>query len=75
MIDDFAKGGLTQFGELFTVIPCARKDFTRCLKAFAFQIETEGSLEIKKLSYDFWFKTLTEKLGPQRIMEKSSEVG
>ena len=27
--DDSAKGGLTQFRELFTVIPCARKDFKR----------------------------------------------
>ena len=29
IIDDSAKGGLTQFRELFTVIPCARKDFKR----------------------------------------------
>ena len=29
LIDDSAKGGLTQFGELFTVIPCAHKDFKR----------------------------------------------
>ena len=28
-IDDTAKGGLTQFWELFTVIPCAPKDFKR----------------------------------------------
>ena len=25
VIDDSAKGGLTQFGELFTMIPCAPK--------------------------------------------------
>ena len=25
----FSKGGLTQFWELFTVIPCATKDFKR----------------------------------------------
>ena len=28
-IDDNAKGGLTQFKELFTVIPCAPRDFKR----------------------------------------------
>ena len=28
-VDDTAKGGLTQFWELFTVIPCAPKDFKR----------------------------------------------
>ena len=28
-IDDTAKGGLSQFQELFTVIPCAPKDFKR----------------------------------------------
>ena len=28
-IDDYAKGGLTQFRELFTVIPSPRKDFKR----------------------------------------------
>ena len=43
-IDDSAKGGLTQFfsTQLFTVIPCALKDFKhcqhRCLKAFRSQI-------------------------------------
>ena len=26
-MDDTAEGGLTQFWELFTVIPCASKDF------------------------------------------------
>ena len=28
-MDDTAKGGLAQFYELLTVIPCARKDFKR----------------------------------------------
>ena len=28
-IDDSAKGGLTQFWELFTMIPCARKYLKR----------------------------------------------
>ena len=28
-IDDSTKGGLTQLRELFTVIPCARKEFKR----------------------------------------------
>ena len=28
-IDDSTKGGLTQFGELFTMIPCAPKDFKK----------------------------------------------
>ena len=29
LIDNSDKGGLTQFRELFTVIPCERKDFKR----------------------------------------------
>ena len=29
IMDDTVKGGLTQFYELFTLIPCAPKDFKR----------------------------------------------
>ena len=60
-IDDVAKGGLTIFLELFTVIPSAPKYlkrlYHRYLKTFGSQIETEGSLKIEKLSYDSCLKT------------------
>ena len=66
-MDDTAKGGLTQFYELLTVIPCAPKDsnlnnIVICpgyLKTVGSQIKNEGSLKLKKAqSYDFWLKTL-----------------
>ena len=51
-MDDTAKGGLTQFLELFIVIPCAPKDFKRqyhCyLKTTGSEIEHEDSLELEK---------------------------
>ena len=36
-MDDIAKGGMTQFQELFTVIPCEPEDFKRytCLSILA----------------------------------------
>ena len=41
IIDDSVKGGLTQFWELFTMIP-------RYLKTFGFQIENKGSLQVEE---------------------------
>ena len=46
-----AKGGLIQFREDFTVIPCAPKDLKRewpwYLKAFGSQIKSESFLKVK----------------------------
>ena len=51
-MDHTAKGGLTIFWELFTVIPCSPKHLKRyChryLKTFVSQIETEGLLKIEE---------------------------
>ena len=51
-MDDTAKGGLTLFQELFTVIPCAPKDFKRqyhCyLRTIGSEIKSEGLLKLEK---------------------------
>ena len=51
-MDDSAKGGLPQFWEIFTVIPCAPKDFKRqehCyLKTFGSQMKNEGFLKVEE---------------------------
>ena len=51
-MDDTAKGGLTLFQELFTVIPCVPKDFQRyyhCdLRTNGSEIKNDGSLEPEK---------------------------
>ena len=48
-IDDSAKRGLTQFWELFTMIPCAPKYLKyRYLKTFGSQIENKGSLKVEE---------------------------
>ena len=48
-MDDTTKGGPTLFWELFTVIPCAPKDFKRCyLNTIGSEITNEGSLELEK---------------------------
>ena len=47
-IEDTAKGGLTIAGELFTVIPCAFKDFKRYLKVFRSQILQQGFSNIEE---------------------------
>ena len=51
-MDNTAKGGLTQFQELFAVIPCTPKDFkhqeNRYLKTVGSQIKNEGSLKLEK---------------------------
>ena len=45
-VDDTAKGGLTIFWGLFTMILCAHKHLKRYLKIHGSQIETEDSLKI-----------------------------
>ena len=64
VIDDTVKWGLTQFKELFTVIPCAPKDFERyqhCyLKTIGSEIKNEGSLELEKVILRFLAKTLRD---------------
>ena len=46
--DDTAKGGLTIFWGLFTVIPCAPNHLKRYLKTSGSQIETGGSLRVEE---------------------------
>ena len=46
IIDDTAKGGLTIFWKIFTVLPCASKQ--RYLKTFVSQIETRGFLKVEE---------------------------
>ena len=61
-IDNTAKGGMTLFWELFTVIPCAPKDFKRYwhwyLKTVGSQIKNEGSLKLKKVPHVSWLKII-----------------
>ena len=51
-MDDTAKGGLTQFLDLLTVIPCAPKYFKRYrhryLMTFGSQIEYEVFLKVEE---------------------------
>ena len=49
-MDDSAKGGLAQFSEHFTVIPCALKDFVRKYHRYLreFGSQMRGSLGIIK---------------------------
>ena len=46
IIDDTAKGDLTQFQELFAVIPCASKDCY--LKTVGSQIKNEDYLKLEQ---------------------------
>ena len=74
-IDDTAKGGLTQFWEIFTVITCAPKDF-RCkyhcsLKTLGPEIKNEGSSELEKAILRFLvLKKRQQSQRPQRITVK-----
>ena len=69
------------FWELFTMIPCAPKDFKRqrhhYLKLFSTQIKNEGYSNVEKIILWFLaqkFKKKKEKLEPQRMMGKNFEV-